>query len=281
MTATINTDSIGNKYIGYAGDLTDIATGQEIFDNLVSLISSFSNNTAQENNFRIGWRTDGTSTNVGQSNNGNSFFNFTASSNGDGFALNSKDAGSNDIHISPNVSSSNPFYPNLNKGVAYSNGIDVGIFAWSLDSNGDLLESMFIWVGEVLSNPNISRPQTRSGILMAYQNGAFDRSDSVGVKQGDSSTQRLHLDTESGASHNIDCGTDTAKLFLIEDDGAGGDGGTVGYCENLYISKQVGLTIGGFVTLNDITDGGSTQGIVVGDWGTDAKIIMRVYDGTN
>lgn len=280
MALTIHQDSIGNKYIGYAGDVTAVATGQEVNDEIVNFLESFPNVKAAKtiNSFLL-WRTDGVvpDSDKGSTKSGDSFFG-SDFGGGDYFlSFNAKDAGPSEVQILTSAGP-NPSTRLLTKDncVAYSNGVDLGVFGWDYDNNNDVAISTFTWVGEVKGNSNIATPQTRSGIVIINGNSTQE---SISVKQPDSTTKRLHLDTESGASHNIDCAEETGRLFLIEDDGAGADAGIVGYCENLYISKQTGLTIGGFVTVNGITDGGSTHGIVVGDWGTDAKIIMRVYDG--
>lgn len=272
MALTIYTDSIGNKYLGYAGDINNIATGIEVRDNLINLITDFTGNTAQFNENRLGWRADGTAvSNISQTNFGNSHFS-QCYTNDYPFSLNSKDLGNSDVHLSTlrNINE----LGSLDKAVAMSNGIDLGVFGWSLDSNNDVSNFQVWWTGEVKGNSNITAPQTRSGFISRGNPFSF------GVEQADNSTQRIHLDTQAGASHNIDCAEETAKLYLIQDDGAGGDGGTVGYCENIFLTKSTGRITGQFVTLNNLGDNGSTHGVVVGQWG-DNEIIMRVYDGVS
>lgn len=281
MTTTINTDGATNKYIGYAGDLTDIASGNEIKNQITNFLNSFPNISA-DTDFLTAWRTDETSISGNNGSSiGNGFFGVKLTVLGTtAFVLNSKDAGTNNSDIA--YAGSHDDFSELNRAVAYSNGVDLGAFAWEFDNSNQLLRSQFHWAGEVKGNSNISSPQNRCGIFISMSSpSTIDKIGSSGVKQGDSTTKRIHLDTQAGANHLIDCGTDTGRLYLIEDDGAGGDGGAVGYCENLYLSKKAGLTVGGFVTLDGITDGGSEQGIVVGQWGDSAHLIMRVYDGVN
>ncbi|PNW41177.1 UNVERIFIED_CONTAM: hypothetical protein BEN50_14405 [Euhalothece sp. KZN 001] len=297
MPLTIHQDAIGNKYIGYAGDLTDIASGEDIFLNIENFLQSFSNiktNTLSTNDnnsesSRIAWKTNGISLSgiVDHESFSDSFFSLMINpsqfyfwSSGVAFTVNAKDLSSGQYHIksASNISASNSQkIRTKDKAIAVCNSTDLGLFYWDVGSSDIPENTTFLWVGEVKGNSNISAPQTRSGIFL-YDNTTRE---SIGVKQPDITTKRIHLESEASANHLIDCGTDTGRLYLIEDDGAGGDGGTVGYCENLYLSKKAGLTIGGFVTLDGITDGGSEQGIVVGQWGDNAHLIMRVYDGVN
>lgn len=300
---TIYIDSIGNKFVGYDGQYTNTLSGFDILNpnnssSIDKLIESFSGVITEKATASvvgtlagIVWNVDNVQPNADVSGNNA----MKTLGNGD-YGLSFLDFGSFNttqlMGLSASKLSQNNVYPSLGDindtfydlfghdatfGVAQmSSKNDFGIFFWNDENNFE-----FLWLGETKGNPNISVPQNRAAIYIGKDAGTIVDQKSFGVKQADSTTRRLQLDTEAGANHLIDCGTDTGRLYLIEDDGAGGDNGTVGYCPNLYLSKKAGLTVGGFVTLDGITDGGSEQGIVVGQWGDSAHLIMRVYDGVN
>ena len=290
---TIFTDSLGNKYIGYNGNLVDgFHTSDQLWawgDNSVTikeLIEAFPNNITEtdlDNGYPISiiWNTNGNTPNGNISNGlsdlGNGTYGISSRSNI--FAYDASDLSQINIYSSPEIADflAYNWYKSLNNGVAQipSTGEGIGTFTWSNENN-----YTFLWFG-LVENPNISEPQSRCVILVDVRSGTTNYQISMGVKQADSTTKRVHLSTQSGANHSIDCGTDTADLFLIEDDGAGGDGGTAGKCPNLYLSKKPSLSVGNIVRLNGIADGGSEQAIVAADWGDSGKILMRVYDGVN
>lgn len=276
MTLTIYSDSINNKYLGYNGDSSSVATGQEILDNLVPLVESFSGNTATFNESRFGWRTDGTATTVALADSGNSFYNFATTTAGNGLGL-QYDDGSVVDHIVSQIDSGNPDFSTLDKGVAYSNGTDVGAFAWS--GLGDI--SLFLWAGKVKGNSNLNTSMRRCGIILKYNGGVRSNSDSVGVDFDENGQvfRRVHLTSNAAADHTISCGTQGGRLWLLTTSEK-----SVGYCENIYLyNYNAGeeLRPGVFVDLNNTFDGGSEQGVVVGRWGDEGSIIMRVYDGVN
>lgn len=299
---TVYTDSIGNKFVGYDGQYANTLSGDDILNpsnssSIDKLIESFSGVITEKGAGSVGtlsgivWNVEGIQPNASVTDNnametlgdgdyGLSFLDFQSNTT-QLMGISASELSQNNIY-SPIGDIDDTFYDRFGDGATFgvaqmSSKNDFGIFFWNDENTFE-----FLWLGETKGNPNISVPQNRAAIYIGKDGGTLVDQVSFGVKQADSTTRRLHLDTEAGANHAIDCGTDTGKLFLIEDDGSGNDAGTVGYCPNLYLTKNTSLVIGQFVSLSGlITDGGSEHGVVVSDWGDAGKIIMRMYDGVN
>jgi len=282
MSLPIHTSPIGHKYLGYSGDFTNIATGQEIKDSIKSLLEDFNNVTAYTNSAVIGWRYDGNpiNTNPTETSIGDAFFKLVIDNNGyPPASVNSRNDEDSNIEIplsmTPTVNISD-----YRRAVAYSNGVDLGVFSFEYpeDNINSSNRHYFVWAGEVKGNPNLVAPQNRCVITNINTTGDYSGSndgyESVGVYQEDNSDIRIHFSSGPEASHSIDCGENGGKLFLIENN----TNKTVGYCDNLFLSLNNHI-LGEFVEIDGLTDGGSEEGVVVGKWGDSGYIIMRQYDG--
>lgn len=283
MTLPIHTSPTGAKYIGYSGDFTEIASGQEVADSLESLLNDFSGVTVYKDSTLIGWRDDGNSIGTAPTSTsiGDAFFKLLLDNDGyPSASVNARNYDSTNIEITvgntPTVD-----LTTHRRAVAYSNGTDLGVFAFEYDEDNQngTNRHYFIWAGEVKGNGNITSPQTRCVITNVNTEGSYgatnDGYESVGVYQEDNTQVRVHYSSGAKADHSIDCGENAGKLYLIENI----NDRTVGYCDNLFLSKENHI-LGEFVEIEGVTDGGSTEGIVVGKWGNSAYIVMRVYDGS-